>query len=362
MNLLFLQYETALGTAVNATPVFEAVKQAAPACRVTVAASGPAAEVLRHNPHIDRLVSTPSVYGHWVAAASRTFLLGLGETFDVCLTDSGNMRRRVVSLAFLSRARRRLGFTVAPRLYHEALEREMDRSVRDDNLRLLGLLGLPDTRPEPRVYFSAGENAAAETLLRRHGIGEAPLALFVARTSGGQPSEWFDDRFAAVADHLAEKHGAMVAFVGSAAQSAGIEAVRALMRQSSVSLAGATDILTLAALMCRADLVVTLDTGPMHMARAAGVPTVIIASAWQRAVEWLPLGVPHCLIVRRDDIPCRECYKTYCATHECMAEIDAQTVSRAVDLQWARHPPSAIERARRTGRNLSGRGVSHGGE
>jgi ADP-heptose:LPS heptosyltransferase len=270
--------------------------------------------------------------------------------------------RRLASLAFLSRARRRLGFTVAPRLYHQALEREIELSVRDDNLRLLGLLGLPPSRPEPRLYFSPAEDAAAAELLRRHGIDKVPVILFVTRTSGGQPSEWFDERFSTVADHLAERHGAAIAFIGSAAQGGGIEAVRALMRQSSVNLAGTTDIPTLAALMCRSDLVVTLDTGPMHMARAAGVPTVIVAPAWQRAIEWLPLGVPHCLIVRRDDIACRECHKFYCATHECMEEIDAELVIQAADRQWTLYPPSAVERARRIGQSLAAESGSHGSQ
>jgi ADP-heptose:LPS heptosyltransferase len=46
---------------------------------------------------------------------------------------------------------------------------------------------------------------------------------------------------------------------------------------------------------------VTLDTGTMHVGRAAGVPMVVLGPSWQNPVEWLPLGVENVRILRGPD-------------------------------------------------------------
>jgi ADP-heptose:LPS heptosyltransferase len=353
-RLLFLQYETALGAAVNATPVFEAVKAAAPEAFIAVASAGRPYEVLRHNPFIDHLVRTPSAHDglasaawHIVRACRRM------ERFDGCVSDSGNMKTRIALLAILSKAHRRIGFTVAPDLFHRPLHREPRLSIRDDNLRLTEALGLGCHAAEPRVFFSWREVEAVERLLVRSGLqNRMPVVVFVTQTSGGQPTEWYGERFATVAKRLTLRHGAAIVFVGTASQSEGIERIRRQLTQDSVSFAGETDVPTLSALMCRADLVVTLDTGPMHLARAAGVPTVVIAPAWQPAFEWLPLDVATCLVLRRDDIACAECRKFFCSTRACMDQIGADEVIHATEKLWADHPPSPSNRQRRIERSL----------
>ncbi len=47
----------------------------------------------------------------------------------------------------------------------------------------------------------------------------------------------------------------------------------------------------------------TLDTGPLHIARAVGLPMVIIAPAWSPPIEWLPVGDPRFRILKNADMP-----------------------------------------------------------
>lgn len=354
-RLLFLQYDPALGSVVTATPVFEAVRKAFPQAEVTVAASGISLDVLRHNPFIDRIVPTPDPHKSFAAAAWSLLTAGIRRNiFDLVLTDAGNMKARIGFLAALARARARVGFTTAPELFDLPLRRNPALSMREEHFRLVAALGSAVPSGGPRLFFGTREAGMAERLL---GPSDPfrPRIVLVTQTSGGQPTRWFDDRFAAVADHLGKTYGAALYFVGTARDAGAIDRILGAMRQEGVNLAGRTDIATLAALLCQCDLAVSLDTGTLHMAHAAALPTVVIAAAWQPAYEWLPLGVPGIDIVRRDDIGCRECRKISCATHECMDEIAPGAVIAAIEALWEKYPPSAAARRIRTERSVVSR-------
>ncbi|WP_158240605.1 glycosyltransferase family 9 protein [Telmatospirillum siberiense] len=281
----------------------------------------------------------------------------MAQKWDCVITDIGNAKTRLAVLGAITGAHRRIGFTAAPSLYHIPLHRDPQMSVMRDNLRLPAALGLRSEAAEPRVFFSQYEALAAETLLSQHGLTDAAgLTVFFTQTSGGQPSRWYDERFAIVADHLATRHDSAIIFGGTRGERDAIERIRSLMTRASINIAGDTKTVSvLAALLCRADMAVSLDTGPMHLARAAGLPTVVIAPAWQPAYEWLPLGFDDCTIVRRNEIPCAGCRKFVCETRECMDEITTEEVISATEALWLRYPPSPLRRQERTARSLAAR-------
>lgn len=99
---------------------------------------------------------------------------------------------------------------------------------------------------------------------------------------------WAPERFARVADELARK-GNVVIFTGTSGEHATVDRVRARMTQRSINLAGRTDIGVLGALIGRARLLVSNDTGVSHMAAALGTPSIIIFLASDPA-RWAPLN------------------------------------------------------------------------
>src|SRR5262249_36798251 len=158
-RFLFLQYETALGTAVHATPLYEALRKAVPDAYVAVVASGIPFEVLRYNPHIDTLTLTPHPLKNW-SASLRYFLTKVRHhraQFDCVMTDSGNGRSHLHLLALLSGIPCRLGFKVPWDFNHASLSYDPNQSVLHNNLRLLGLLGYSYELVEPAVYFTRAE-------------------------------------------------------------------------------------------------------------------------------------------------------------------------------------------------------------
>jgi ADP-heptose:LPS heptosyltransferase len=304
-NFLLLQYPSALGTAIHATPLIRALRHAVPQCRIVVAASGFALDVFRNNPGIDRLIETPNPLKDLNGSVKvlRRELPFDGTAFAT-LTSTGNERTRVAMQALLSGAAVRVGFTVVPKLYRSPLFFDKALSQIANNLRIVEALGHTPTHFEPEIFYREEDLAFARETLARAGVQSGqPVAVFVTQTSVTQRKSWRPKRFRAAAEFLISRYGAHILFVGTAAESAAIEELRASLSAPTTSVAGRTTLPQLAALMSLATVGLTLDTGPMHLGRAVGLPMVIIAPAWSPPIEWLPLSNNKFRILKNADIP-----------------------------------------------------------
>jgi ADP-heptose:LPS heptosyltransferase len=345
-TILVLQYQMPLGCCVHGTPVFAALKAAQPSATILVATRGLGAAVLEHDPHIDHILITDdpnlSLTAKWhVAQQLRAELRARNLRPTLIVQDASSKAGSFALFAALLRLAPTTGFANAPALYDHPLAYDWNRSLIDNNLRLA------DNAPhiEPAVYFTAAELSAARALLAEANPAARPLTAFVLQGSGGQRTGWHDDRFAAVIRY-AESLGHQVLFLGTAADTPTVDRIRTLAESSGVSLAGRTTVPQLAAVLCLCDLLVTLDTGTLHVGRAAGLPTVVLGPSWQKPLEWLPLGQPHVRILRGPDQPT-------IPPHYQLDEITVPAVTAAIDDLSRLYPASPTAREDRTTRLLS---------
>lgn len=142
---------------------------------------------------------------------------------------------------------------------------------------------------------------------------------------------WPLELFAQAADEVAEK-GFAVVFTGSAQEISLVESIRRIMRGKSYSLAGRTDFVTLAAFLRKVRVMICPDSGPMHVAAAAGTPVVaIFAMQKDFPKRWAPWGARH-KILRPDHFSCRPwCTKESCPDFRCYREISAGEIAKAVE-------------------------------
>jgi ADP-heptose:LPS heptosyltransferase len=341
-NFLLLQYPTALGTAVHATPLIPALRDAMPECRIAVAASGLALEIFRNHPLVDRIIETPTPLRDFKGAVRslRSQRLFHGEPF-AALTTMGNERTLIGLHGLLSGAAIRAGFTEAPQLYRLPFERDRNRSLIDNNLRIVEAFGYPFKHFEPQIFVTEQDVAHARHLIAESGVRDGqPVAIFVTQNSGGQRTGWHSDRFTRVIRHTSERLGCAVLYVGTTRDAEAIAAIKEAAGGIGTSVAGKTSVTQLAALLASSDVAVSLDTGTMHVGRAAKVPMVVLGPSWQKPMEWLPLEIPNVRILRgedRDTIP--ENYQ--------LDEITAESVIAALDDLMRTYPPRAEDRAAR---------------
>jgi ADP-heptose:LPS heptosyltransferase len=154
--------------------------------------------------------------------------------------------------------------------------------------------------------------------------------------SGGRPiKQWDPDRFRELAVRLAHERGATIVLTGTTADRPLIEPVsRALAGYSVVDLSGIVDLPNLAAALEQLDVLVTGDTGPMHLAAAVHTPVVAVFGPSDPA-RYAPRDPMHRVV--RVDLPCSPCNRIRlpperCTGHipDCLTGIDVESAYRAV--------------------------------
>ena len=345
---LFLEYRLPLGCLVHLTPVFEAVKRFRPEIAVAVATAGLGLQVLRHNPFVDHLIDAPDPTLELRRAVSR-----LREELnrrnirpDCVLTGASDQRTKIALLGLLGSSGWRGGFTVNPALYHRPLKYDAGLSLIRNNLRLAELIGCSADSKPPRVFFSKADAEAAIAMLQAANPEGRHVLAMVTQTSGGQSIGWHTERLVEVIRNAAVERGFGVVYLGTAGEAAAIEELRQAAGGLGTSIAGKTTVNQLAAVLALSDFSVALDTGPMHVARAAATPMVVLAPSWQKPLEWLPLAVDNVRILRGEDrIGIPPGYR--------LDEISAGAVIAALDELVQVYPPSETAREARLQAGMS---------
>lgn len=181
-------------------------------------------------------------------------------------------------------------------------------------------------------------------------MGGAPRPWIGVHVSGGRESkQWHLDRFADVAQRLAQEHGATIVLTGSEADRDMVSQVqRELADVRVVNVAGRLGLIELAALLSELDVLVTSDTGPMHLAAAVGTPLAALFGPSDPR-RYGPVGSNHRVL--RVDLTCSPCGQVRlpperCRGHvpDCMDGIRAVMVVSAVRelLASGRQSPAAV--------------------
>jgi len=209
-----------------------------------------------------------------------------------------------------------------------ALDYDRSAHTSDNARRLVAAAFERPLRPLVLPGLSL-ERQAVEAERRVAGAASPLVGLHV---SGGRAiKQWDVDRFAAVAARLIASRGATIVLTGAPEDRPLVDAVRQTLPGGAViDAAGSLDLLSLGALLRRLDLLVTGDTGPMHLAAAVGTPTVSIFGP-SDPVRYAPRGADHRVV--RVDLPCAPCNRirlppARCVGHtpDCLRLVTADAV------------------------------------
>lgn len=152
------------------------------------------------------------------------------------------------------------------------------------------------------------------------------------------------ERFAVVGRHLSRSDGYQVVFTGSAAERPLVQTIRAAMGARSHSLAGALDLAEFAGLIEAAPVIVSNNSGPVHVAAAVGTPVVDLYALTNP--QHTPWEVPNRVLSHR--VPCAYCYKSECPKghHQCLRLVEPDEVVEAVHQLARRASVRSISSAR----------------
>jgi len=186
-----------------------------------------------------------------------------------------------------------------------------------------------DSSPEFAVRDD--ERQTARALLRVHDVRDSFYVLHPTRGLSAQRSRWPVEGFVALAKRLVARDGVPLLVTGSPDDAGIAHAIADRAGAGVTSVAGATSIGVFGALAERARAVVAMDSGPMHVAAATGVPTVgIFALQSDEPDRWAPRG-PRVALVR-PTYPCPPAHrKETCPDFACVRALDEGAVLNALD-------------------------------
>lgn len=145
----------------------------------------------------------------------------------------------------------------------------------------------------------------------------------------GEAKQWPSERFKELAKLLDSKHNCKIIIFGDSKTGKTAEEINFQLNNRAIDATGRTTVLQLAALLEQCDLLITNDTGPMHVACAVGTPVVSIFGS-TNPLTTSPLGPDS--VVLRYPVACSPCLKRECPEghHRCMLSISVDEVAGAV--------------------------------
>ena len=334
-RILLLRLER-IGDLLMALPAIAAVRAHAPNAQIDLVVGSWNADLARAIPSVNGVETLDAAWlaregsGAGLASMLKTAAGWRGRHYDLAINFEPDVRTNLVIAA--AGARWTAGYRSAGGgpLLDEALEFDPRRHTTDNALRLVTTVFGDPSAAGPLLDLPEDDRRRAQQL-----VGGARRPLVAVHVSGGRPiKQWPVERFAAVSAALADTRGATILLTGAAADRPLIEAVtQALGSRSVVDASGVESLLTLAAVLQQCDLLVTGDTGPMHLAATVGTPIVAVFGPSDPR-RYAPLGARDRVV--RIDLPCAPCNRirlppARCSggTPDCLAGVSADAVTRA---------------------------------
>lgn len=343
MNILIIKL-SALGDVIHTLPSLSALRLAHPEAHITWVVEEGASDLLRDHPDCDRVLL--SSRKRWVSdlfrgrrmgatiAEIRAFLAVLRDRpYDIAIDFHGLFKSAVIM--GLVRAKRKIGYRSMQELsglfYSETIPEDMGKHAVLRYLDFIDYLGYSIGQPRFPLTMGRAERDRVDALLAEQGIGPEDSFVAVNPVALWDTKLWDDDAFARLGDRIVKDLKMPLVFTGSATDAAlSIDRIRRFMKETSVDLAGKTSLRELACLYERANLVVSTDSGPMHLAAAVGTPTVALFGPTDPARTG-PFGRGHRVV--RTGIKCSPCFRKHCDTRTCMMDIAVEDVFEAVQKQ-----------------------------
>ncbi len=366
MNILIVKL-SAIGDVVHTLPSLAALRRCWPDADITWVVEEAAADILWGQPDLNRVVV--SSRKRWLKELQKgviakpvremhAFLAELrARKYDLVIDFHGLFKSAVI--VYLSGGKRKLGYDSLQEgsglFYNEKIPEEMGKHAVERYLDFVRYLvrgekkTCLDEKPAFRISFGKKEeNRVGELLCEKtaghflpgsndesqvtdkqdktNSLRQAPPSFIAINpVAFWETKLWENGKFALLADRISRELGIAVVLTGGDAKP--LEKIRELMKTEALNLGGQTTLRELAALYKMAKIVVTTDSGPMHLAAAVGTPVVALFGPTDPARTG-PFGLGHLVI--RTGLSCSPCLRKQCPNPRCMTEISVDAVFHAV--------------------------------
>jgi 3-deoxy-D-manno-octulosonic-acid transferase/heptosyltransferase-1 len=331
---------SAIGDVVHSLPFLEVVRKNFPGARIDWVVEADAAPIIEGHDAIDRLfVSSRKPWqkrlmevGSYLPVLREVarFVRELrGYRYELVIDLQGLLKSAL--LAGLVKGGEKVGLEGAREgswVFYNGPAIPVDYRLHavDRYLQAADYLNCRRTEWEGRIPLSQKDKGKVDELLSLPEVGGRPIIAFnpMARW---KTKLWSEEKFAELADKVAQQLSCAVVFTGSPSDRPVIRDLSNRMKNPPLNLAGRTSLKELAYLYSRCRAAVCTDTGPMHIAAAMGCPVVALFGPTD-PFRTGPYGNGHRVV--RAGVMCSPCFKKKCDNPVCMETIAVDQVFEAV--------------------------------
>lgn len=317
-----------LGDVLFTTPAIKALRRKFPESYICCLVHPRAKEILEGNPNINELI---------VNDEDVTFKGFLGKLklvselkrykFDLAILFHRSFTRAAIT--YLAGISRRVGYETLKRkliLTDNIPFPKKDSQHRVDYyLKIARFLGC---NTEDRLYeffTSQLDEHFIEKFLSTQQVREDDYVVCLNPGGNWEPKRWPRENFSRLADRLIDEYGAKVILSGAKTDSWLIEEITQKMSNKPIVAYGAINLKQLACLFREADLVISGDSGPLHIAAAMGTDVIALFGPTSPTITG-PLGKGRIRIIRKPIDCAVPCYNKDCRDNLCMKEITVEDV------------------------------------
>jgi heptosyltransferase-2 len=325
---------SSIGDVILATPFIRALKEAFPGMSLDVAVRREFAELLAHNPRIDRCIEVDTREGSAGLRALRVTLRERG--YDAVFDLHNNFRTRLLrrGVAPLTRVvrKRSIRRLLLVRWKLNLLRAEPGISARYQET-FAGLGVTADAGP-PEVFVPDAMREAVFARLRGLGVPDDATVIGLAPGARHFTKRWPAEHWASLASALTREEGTRLLLFGGAEDREVADAIAQAAPARAVNLCGALSLLETAAALSRCAAACTNDSGLMHLATARSIPVVALFGSTVRELGFFPLGAAN-TVLEIPGLACRPCThigRSRCPEghFRCMRDIAPATVAAAI--------------------------------
>ena len=320
-----------LGDVIFSAPIFKAIKKAYPKATVGCLAPTGVRGVLESIPYVDQIFCYDEKGSHLSLFAKLKLILTLRrERFDIAFLLHRSLTRAL--LVFLSGIPLRIGYDTKARgflLTHKTAPLSDPVFVHrsDIYIHVVESFGIPVEDRCPALTVSEPAQKSLREKLMAQGVTESDFVVVVNVGGNWDLKRWPRENFAVLIERLIKEYHAKVIIPGAEKDRELANEIARLSASFPIILAGQTSLKELIALMHRADIVISADTGPLHV--AAGIGADVIGLFGPTRIEVTgPRGRGLRKILLHNDVGCNKapCYYLDCPNNVCMQSIKVDDV------------------------------------
>lgn len=320
---------SSLGDVVLVTALFQKLADTYPDCDVDFITDGVFAGLFSTDPRIRMVIP------YDISKESARYLLGFlrrfrRERYDLVIDAHCNPRSLIVSSLARTEERRRV-----PKYGWQRRSMVRHRSVRTIPHMVQRYLAAVDgggsADYRPRLYVNGGEGERIRREVKRTSGGKPVVGI--APGAAKRTKLWDTGKLKELVHILSGHHGLFLVFLGGRSDTPLIDAISKPLRHGYLSLAGKTDFRELAQYLAACDVVLSTDSGPMHVAVAVNTPVVALFGPTVCEFGFRPYDERS--ITLSVDLACRPCSlhgTDSCPQghHRCMKDIEVKAVEEAI--------------------------------